>query len=236
MPPCIDASLYWLDEDAEFSFTRVCQHLLARGMTTADAIVASRGASFITASQGRPKEQRSKTHAPPGRLGVHYSPISEEAGAHGDHPAIELSWEDAYALNPAVSPNRLPPWNIRDYRFFTDLCAQLSPLYANLTGEDWVSCAYDMLHGKHYGRFATFFCQDALLGADAAAFWATYPYIEQVGGGTYGTEYRPWSGRKWTAGRGMVAVARSSQVTREAQFLAALKRAYRSYRTKGQFG
>jgi hypothetical protein len=160
---------------------------------------------------------------------VSYSPVSVDAAAHGDHPAIELSCDDSEA---AMRPGRidyLPRWGVRDYRFFTDLCAQLSPLYANLTGEDWVPCVYDMLHDKHV-LSTTCFCQDALLGADAAAYWATYAYTERANTGTYGTDYLPWSPRKWTAGKETVAVPRSSHETRKAIFLAALRRAYRGFR------
>lgn len=232
MPLFVDASLYWLDESAELSFSRVCQYLTSRGLATTDDISATHTETFITASQGRPKERRARSRSAPGRLWVAHSPISDEAKANGDHPPIEVYWADQADQHPDERTRDLTLWGKRDYRFFADMCIHLSPLYANLTGEGWVSCAYDMLHGDVSLSYGAFFCQDALLGADAAAFWATYAYIERAGMGTYGTDYLPWSPRKWSAGRESVAIPQSSQKTREALFLAALKRAYRGYRSK----
>jgi hypothetical protein len=233
MPPNVDASLYWLDEYAELSFSRVCQYLMTRGLETADDIPATHTEAFITASQGRPKERRAKSRSAPGRLWVVHSPISDQAVAHGDHPAIEITWADQADQHSDERAKYLTLMGKRDYRFFVDLCENLSPLYANLTGEGWASCAYDALHGDLNLIGHTFFCQDALLGGDAPAFWATYAYTERVGTGRYGTDYLPWSPRKWSADNRVIKTPSSTLTLRTTLLLPALKRVYRELRRQG---
>jgi hypothetical protein len=222
--PNIDASLYWIDEDAELSFRRVCAYLIERGMEQTDADVEAGRADFKTASQRhRASTRPAHSRTVPGRLFVMYDPISDDARTAGDHPAIEVSWTDVTQGLPDTPKHVLQNSGLRDYHFFVDLCRSLNPLYASLSVERFVDCAYDIMHDPKLGADYTFFCRDAFLGDDRDAFWSTYAYTEPVGEGIYGADYMYWNPRR----RG-VPLIHTYPESRRLLFRTAVKRAYRA--------
>ncbi len=221
----MDASLYWLDEDAATSFVRVCDFLIAHGMETTSEEIDTKGQGFIAGRHKRKGgKQGQRSVLPLGRVHVGYEPISDVARARGDHPAIEVAWPSYADLHPDMPEHEVERIGLQEYRFFTALCAELQPLYASMAGAGMLDCAYDMLHDERAGPSATFYCADALFGDAAAAFWASYAYSKLVGAGTYGTDLAFWNPRR----RG-VRLLGSSPSVRATIFLPALRLAYRSY-------
>ncbi len=207
----LGAGLYWQSESPQVSFRRVCQVLIQQGMTTVnygafaapdEALLTDleqpdanlRGASFITSSKKRPVVRQ--THRPPGKLSVAYGLLSDSAMQRGDHPAIQVSWSGNSFSGPAgyIPPRDAPVKGLQAYRFFTQLCTQLDPLYGALEVEREVPCLYDVLHPKvsasySYLPLSEFYCRQGILGEGEEAFWQTYAYSEQLLHGTYGSDY-----------------------------------------------
>ena len=170
MPPNIDASLYWLTENADVSFQCICDFLTNQGMVMDRSRNDVLKAHF-TKSSGRAWKTQARVRGVtlPGRISVMPSPIREAAKVFGDHPATELSWDEAGSDLPDASEHVLWQLGNRDYHSFLDICRQLSPLYASLSGEGWIECAYDIVHGRD-GPGSTSYCHNALLGDDLGAF------------------------------------------------------------------
>jgi hypothetical protein len=221
MPPNIDISRYWLTENVDVSFQRVCDYLTKQGMVMDRSQNGMLLASF-SKSSGRARKAQARAHGAslPG-LVVMLDPISEEARAFGDHPAIELSWDDAGNDLPDVPEHVLRQSGNRDYRIFLDVCRYLSPLYASLSAEGFVECAYDVVHGNARSP-STLYCHNALLGNDLEAFWSTYAYVEAIGEGTYGTDHLYWNPRRKGS-----RLIQGYQKQRNELFRAAVKRVYR---------
>jgi hypothetical protein len=223
MSPVIDASLYWMDEPTEVSFLRVCDYLLSRGLEPARSYVDAEQAYFITSSQRVPRSQKPRvSRAAPSKIGVLNTWISSVARERGDHSPIGIFWGDATL--PDTPAYELQQAGLRDYHFFTNLCRNLNPLYAELAGENSTLCAYDVLHWRRPYAPTTLYCRDALLSQDAPEFWSTYVYSEALGEGTYGTDLMFWNPR-----RKGTRLLGSSPPERGKLFRAAVHRAYRAH-------
>jgi hypothetical protein len=222
MPPNTDASLYWLTANADVSFQRICDYLTKQGMA-ADRSWNDVLKAHFTKSSGRARKNQARAHGVtlPRRISVMPGPISEEDRAFGDHPTLTLSWDEAGSDLPDAPEHVLWQLGSRDYRVFLDICRHLSPLYASLSVEGWVDCAYDAVHGSVRPP-STLYCHNNLLGDDSEAFWSTYAYIEAVGDGTYGTDYLYWNPRR----KGLRLI-QSHPKQRNELFRAAVKRMYR---------
>ncbi len=219
--PCVEAGLYWQNDSPQISFRRVCQLLIQQGMATVDygefaapndALLAIleqphadvRAASFITSSKKRSGAR--PTHRPPGKIIVSYGLLSDVAKAHGDHPAIQVTWGGSSFCGPPgyTAPDALVK-GLQAYHFFTLLCAQLNPLYAVLEVEIETPCLYDVLHpaaSKSYSNLplSEFYCQHGILGEAEEAFWHTYAYYERLPHGTYGSDYALFNPRRRSLG------------------------------------
>src|SRR6185437_4458492 len=154
--PCVEAGLYWQNGSPQVSFRRVCQVLIQQGMATLDygefaapndALLATleqpqvdvRAASFMTSSKKRSEARPPRR--PPGKIIVSYGLLSEAAQAHGDHPAIQVTWGgSSFSGPPGCTAPDAPAKGLQAYYFFTLLCAQLDPLYTVLDVEIETPC------------------------------------------------------------------------------------------------
>lgn len=250
----LEAGLYWFHDSPQISFRRVCQLLIQQGMDTVDygeyeapnnALLATlaqpqadvRAASFITSSKN--SKRRSKaglTHRPPGKVNVSYGWISDEAEAHGDHPAIQVYWNgDSFFGPPGNTESDAPVNGLHAYHFFTLLCAQLDPLYAVLEVEREASCLYDALHltaSRSYSDVPSseFYCQRGILEEAEEAFWRTYAYHERLPHGGYGSDNAHFNPRRRSLG-GDWEQKSKVMAQRNTMFIPALKRLARSQRS-----
>jgi hypothetical protein len=215
--PYVDAGLYWHNDSPQISFRQVCQLLIQQGMDTVDygefaapndALLASleqpqadvRPASFMNSSKKRSGAR--PTHRPPGKVIVSYGWLSDVAQAHGDHPAMQVTWGGgSFGYTAPDAPVK----GLQAYHFFTLLCAQLDPLYAVLDVEREALCLYDVLHpseSKSYSSLplSEFYCQQGILGEAEEAFWHTYAYHERLPHGTYGSDYSLFNPRRRSLG------------------------------------
>ena len=207
--PILEAGLYWQHEAPRVSFRRVCQLLIQQGMSTVEygAFAAPdnallslleqpdsdiHAASFITSSKNRSRAR--PTHRLPGKVIVSYGLLSEAATVRGDHPAIQVAWGGSSFSGPVGdTAKNAPVKGLQAYHFFTQLCAELDPLYAALEAEMDVPCLYDFLHPQVANSYShlpvsEFYCRRGVLGNAEEAFWQTYAYSERLPHGTYGSD------------------------------------------------
>lgn len=209
-PPYMLAGLYWGSEPQQVSFRRVCHWLMQQGMTTLgwgafaapdEALLRLleqpesdiQEAHFITASQKRPAVPKSRR--PPGKLIISYGFLSDAAVHQGAQRAIQLAWSgSSFSGPPGYVAKDAEVKGLQAYRFFTQLCAQLDPLYAAMEMENRgdVPCLYDVLHPQQSPSklsLSEFYCRQGVLGEQEEAFWHTYAYSERLPYGTYGSDY-----------------------------------------------
>ncbi len=155
----------------------------------------------------------------PGKIGLSFDVMSDEAIAHGDHAAVQVYWSEVdIHLSSAL---------------FTDLCRRLRPTYAALEGEGILSCLYDMVHGRGHASVA--YCDDGFLGPTADEYWSTFRYTERLEAGTFGSDSDVWWNQRWKPSKAHLSSEDAARLRRRGEvFGQAVKRAYRGRFSGGQ--